>query len=209
MQPQRKLDSLGLVPNHNNNLFTEANVGIYNTHNKYGTIAKAFHWLMALLIIGMLVAGSLMTDMTNSPLKFQIYGIHKALGITLLGMFGLRLIWRFMNESPPMPPHSAWFEVLGAKSAHFGLYVLMLAMPMSGWAMSSAAGFPISYFGLFTVPNLIAPDKELMKLAHDAHEYLGYAFMAVLVAHIAGAFYHHFYKKDNVLTRMLPWQKDS
>lgn len=178
---------------------------IYNTRSEYGAVAKAFHWLMFILIAGLLTAGLLMTGMENSPDKFFIYGLHKSFGIIVLLLAALRLIWKIRSLTPELPNAMSKLDKRAAHGAHWLLYALMFALPLSGWAMSSAAGFPVSVFGLFTLPDLAAPDKILKGIMHEAHWLLAYALMAIISVHAAAALWHHFYHRDNVLRRMLPF----
>lgn len=183
-------------------------MAIRNTSESFGSIAKFFHWLIFLMILCMLILGFIMSDMPNGPDKLKLYGIHKATGITILGLVLLRLVWKYMNISPELPDGMDAWQRLAAKASHVVLYVLMLAMPLSGWAMSSAAGFPVSVFGWFTMPSLISPNRELVDVFKEAHEVIGYLIIIISLTHGTAALLHHFYYKDNVLTRMLPFVRD-
>ena len=173
----------------------------------YGRIAKGLHWLMALMIIGLLAVGLYMTGMENSSDKFRLYGLHKATGIMVLVLVCFRLFWRFVHTPPPLPPHMKWVERMAAHSSHAVLYIIMFVLPLSGWAMSSAAGFPVSVYGFFTLPNLIAPNKELVDLLKEVHELIAYGLIGLIGLHMSAALFHHFYHKDDVLTRMVPFRK--
>jgi cytochrome b561 len=144
-------------------------------------------------------------DLPLSPEKFSWYGLHKSIGATLIAAVFLRFIWRQLNAVPPLPEAMKWHERMGAHLGHFGLYGLMLALPMSGWLMSSAAGFTVSVFGWFTLPDLIAADKALSKTLAQVHELLAFAIIGLAAIHAGAALIHHFIKKDTVLKRMLPW----
>lgn len=175
-----------------------------NSSERYGAIARIFHWVMALAIFGMLAVGFIMTDLPMNPDKFRVYGIHKSVGALILIAALLRLLWRLINLVPPLPAHMPLWERLGAHGSHIALYILLFIMPLSGWLMSSAAGFPVSVFGWFTLPNLIAPDKALQELLVEVHELLAFAIIGLVTLHAAAALKHHFIDKDNVLRRMLP-----
>lgn len=175
-----------------------------NNHEKYGAIAKCFHWVMALAILAMLVIGFKMTGLPMSPDKFRVYGIHKSIGALILIATFLRLFWRFINMVPELPADMPTWQKLGAHGLHVALYILMFVMPLSGWLMSSAAGFQVSVFGWFLLPNLIAPDAGLRALLGIAHEILAYAIIALVGLHILAALKHHFIDKDTILRRMLP-----
>ena len=177
-----------------------------NTENSYGSVAKGFHWIVGLLMIGLVIVGLIMDDF-EAPFKFEVYGWHKALGIAVLALASLRLIWRFMNVQPKsMPTHKPWEKTL-AHAAHWALYAAMFIMPLSGWAMSSAGGYPIDFFGLFEVPPLVEKNKELGGIFHEIHEIAGYALIGLIGLHAAGAIKHHVLDKDDTLRRMLPFSK--
>lgn len=179
-------------------------MSLHNTPTTYGSLSKLFHWVMALLIIGMLGVGIYMTDLPDEPGKFQIYGIHKSLGITLLALALGRLLWRFINTQPAMSLSLSPLLRRFAQGVHGFLYVAMFALPLSGWGMSSAAGYPVSFFGLFTLPALLDKNPALAKILKETHEILGYTLIGVLVVHVVAALVHHFWYKDQVLKRMLP-----
>lgn len=175
-----------------------------NTVDSYGCLAQGFHWVIAILIVCLLGVGLYMADLDPAPFKFQLYGLHKAFGIVVLGLAALRLVWRLVNIVPAsLPHHKAWERIL-ARSAHYALYALMFAMPLSGWAMSSAGGHAVSLFGLFELPPLVAKDPEFGKEMAELHETLAWTLIGVIGLHVAGALKHHFIDKDETLRRMLP-----
>lgn len=176
-----------------------------NTVETYGAIAKTVHWLIALAIITMLIMGFVMDAMPLSPQKLQVYGLHKATGIVILGLVVLRLLWRFTNPTPKLPADMPWIERMAAHAGHAGLYLLMIGMPLSGWLMSSAAGFPVSVYGLFQMPDLVVTNQELRKQMGDVHGTLAWVIIGLVSVHVLAALFHHFYHKDTVLRRMLPW----
>lgn len=175
-----------------------------NTSLTYGTVARSFHWLMALLIISMLCVGFYMDGMAMGPDKLQVYGLHKSAGIIVLALVALRLLWRLANPTPALPQDIPAWQRWGAHLSHFALYGLMFAMPLIGWLMSSAAGFPVSVFGLFSLPSLIDPSPDMVRLTKTLHFYGAWAFVGLISAHAAAALFHHFIRKDGVLRRMLP-----
>lgn len=178
-------------------------MALKNASDSYGSLTKIFHWVVALLIITLLIVGNVMTDMENSPTKFEIYGIHKSTGILVLMLACMRLLWRLINVEPTHG-HLARWQKFASYAVHYALYACMFLMPLSGWAMSSAAGRPVNFYGLFTLPDLVAPDKELAKILNERHEFIGWTIVALLAAHVGAALLHHFYYKDNILKRMLP-----
>lgn len=170
---------------------------------KYNCLSRTFHWVMAVLMIGMLAVGLYMSDLDFSDFKMSLYGYHKATGILILALVALRILWRFKHTPPALPADMKPYEKLLAKGAHYALYLAMIIMPLSGWGMSSAGGHPISFFGLFTVPPLVEKNKELGGFFHETHEIAGYAVIVLIAFHFAAALYHHFVRKDDVLKRMI------
>ncbi|MCM2343168.1 MAG: cytochrome b [Alphaproteobacteria bacterium] len=175
-----------------------------NTAERYGAVAIGFHWIVAVLVITLLAVGLVMTDMKPGPDMFKIYATHKSIGIMVLGLVVLRLLWKLTNPRPAsLPTHRTWERLL-AKAVHLFLYFAIIAMPLSGWIMSSAKGFPVSVFGWFTLPDLVAPDKDLSKAANEFHELIAYTLIVAIVLHFSGALKHHLIDKDGTLRRMLP-----
>ena len=179
-------------------------MALRNTSDAYGSVAKSFHWLMALLVIGMLCVGLWMNGLPMGMQKLKVYGWHKSVGVTILMLAALRLAWRFRNIVPSLPLHMRWPERFAAHASHMLLYALLFAMPFSGWLMSSASGFPVSVFGWFTLPNLVQPDESLRKLFQQAHEWMAWTLIGLIALHASAALFHHFRYRDTVLKRMLP-----
>lgn len=171
---------------------------------KYGGVAQGFHWLIAALLFAAIGIALYMTDLPKGPEKFEYYALHKSFGVTILGLAALRLLWRFMKPPPELPSGMPAWELRAAQLSHFALYALLLAQPIIGVLGSWAANFPISVFGLFTLPNLTGPSEAMKGFWNETHSWLGWAFIWLIVLHIAAAVKHHFIDKDNVLTRMLP-----
>lgn len=170
--------------------------------NGYTTTAKAFHWLMALLITGLLALGLYMHDLPLSPQKLQLYAWHKWAGVTAFLLVWLRLAWRITHRPPALPDSIAPAMQRLAHFGHAALYVLMIAIPVSGWLMSSAKGFQTVWFGIWPIPDLIGKDRELGNLLQTVHKGLNIAFMLMLAGHVAAAFWHHLVLKDDTLRRM-------
>jgi cytochrome b561 len=175
-----------------------------NTTIRYGAINISLHWLMALIIIGMLILGLYMTGVPKSLWKLKLYGWHKEFGILILMLAALRIAWRLSNIVPLLPGPMPQWQKLAARSVHFAFYIFMLAMPLTGWMMSSAAGVPVSFFGLFIMPDLVAPNKELREILAQTHTWLAYGLIAAICAHVGAALQHEFWYKDGILRRMLP-----
>lgn len=178
---------------------------IRNDSQRWGTLSIALHWLTFVLVLGMAIVGLVMTELANSPLKIQVYALHKSFGLTVLGLTVLRLLWRFGGRRvpAPVPGTPAWQHFI-ARLTHGALYLLLLAVPLSGWWFNSSAGFPLRWFGLVKLPALTAFDPELKALARDTHETLFYSLAALVLVHSAAALWHHYRLRDRTLVRMLP-----
>lgn len=171
--------------------------------DRYPCLLRALHWLIALLILGLLAVGFYMEDLPASPDKFAIYGLHKSIGIVVLGLVIIRILARLRGPiPPPLPSHKKW-EVNLAHLIHGIFYLAMLGMPLSGWAMSSAGGHPVTLFGL-NLPPLVGEDKALGAIMRDIHGILALIFVGGIALHVAGALKHHFIDRDGTLTRMWP-----
>lgn len=174
---------------------------IRNSPHAWGRVSVTLHWLTALLILGLATVGLLMTDLPTSPLKLQVYALHKSFGLTVLALTVLRLLWRLLAGSPDTLPGPK-LQVLAAKAVHTMMYVLLFAIPFSGWLYNSASGFPLRWFGM-PLPRLFTGfNPTLKQLAHDLHENLFYALAALLLLHAGAALWHHYGKRDNTLRRM-------
>ena len=171
---------------------------------RYTSTAKALHWLMAVLLFGMLALGFYMHDLPLSPQKLQLYSWHKWAGVTAFLLVLARLGWRVTHIPPALPASMPRLMQLAAHAGHFALYVLMIAIPLSGWLMSSAKGFQTVWFGVLPIPDLLNKNKELGDLLALVHMGLNLLFVAVIAGHLGAALKHHFIDKDDILTRMLP-----
>ncbi len=174
-----------------------------NTPNSYGSIAKFFHWAIALLIIGLVGVGIFMTNMPPSDTKWFIYGVHKALGILALALVFTRLVWKIITPSPALLKGIPGWQNKAAMGTHHLLYLFMFLSPLSGVVMSIFGGHDINFFGLFSIPAITEGKTLTAGIAHEVHEYVGYLWLPLLAFHIGAALYHHFFIKDNTLKRML------
>lgn len=170
----------------------------------YTRTAKSLHWATAILILGLLGLGFYMEDLPLSPQKLKLYSWHKWAGVTVFMLVVVRLAWRVTNQPPALPAYMPKLQQLAAHAGHLALYGLMLAIPLSGWLMSSAKGFQTVWFGVLPIPDLLAKDKALGDLLQTVHLSLNVTLIAVLIAHVGAALKHHFIDKDDILTRMLP-----
>ncbi|WP_353276784.1 cytochrome b [Wolbachia endosymbiont (group B) of Villa cingulata] len=170
--------------------------------NKYSLGLRIIHWLMSALIIGMLCSGLYMKSLPiSSEIKFSIYAIHKACGITVLGLIIVRIFFRVFTYVPPLPASFSRFVINASKTIHFGLYFLMVLMPLSGYVMSSASSKEIKYF--VHIPLLINENKELASVANQLHSMLAYLMIVFITLHILGALKHTFIDKQNIFKRMI------
>jgi cytochrome b561 len=179
-------------------------MSLRNDDRQWGAIAKFFHWVTALGILGNGIWGLYMTGLKPSMAKINVYAVHKSIGLTVLALFLLRVAWRLFDRRPPDEPGPRWQQV-AAHAVHGVLYLLIAALPLSGWWFNSLRGFPLQWFKQFNLPALAAKDDGLAHLAHDVHEYLFWLLLVVLVAHVGAALKHHVFDQDNVLRRMLPF----
>jgi cytochrome b561 len=168
----------------------------------YTPVAKGLHWLMAVLILGLLALGLYMHELPLSPQKLELYSWHKWAGVTVFLLVWLRLAWRATNRPPALPEAMSPPMRLAAHAGHAALYGLMIVIPLSGWLMSSAKGVQTVWFGVLPIPDLIGRDKELGNLLKEAHEALNWLLMFTLGGHLSAALWHHFVLKDDTLRRM-------
>jgi len=178
-----------------------------NSQAQYGAGAKFFHWLLFVLLATMIPFGIYLEGMEFSPQKLQLIGLHKSFGVTILVLVSLRLTWRIFNPPPPLPDHLPQWQKRASHAVHGVLYFAMFAIPISGWMYSSVAGFPVSVFGLFTLPDLLPANEERVELFHSIHGFFGDVLIAAFVIHVAAALNHHFREKDTILLRMLPFTR--
>jgi cytochrome b561 len=182
-------------------------MNLRNTAATWGSVQKSFHWVIALLVIGMICLGLYMTSLKISPTVFRLFALHKSFGIVALTLITLRLLWTLASIRPDaLPGHRPWEKFL-AHLVHGFLYAAVIFMPLSGWVMSSAKNFHVSVFGWFTLPDLVAPDKALAHRAGEFHETLAWCLIAAIALHVAGALKHHVIDRDSTLRRMLPFTK--
>lgn len=175
-----------------------------NSAHRWGWVAQFLHWSIALMVIGLAIVGLLMDEMANSPDKLKVYALHKSTGLTVLALVLLRLLWRLIDTRPPLPASMPRWQRLLSSATHGLLYLLLLLMPLSGWLYNSASNFPLRWFGLFKVPALTGPDRDIKQWANDIHETGFYVLAALFALHVAAALKHHFIDRDATLARMTP-----
>ncbi len=175
-----------------------------NDITRYGAIAMLFIWAIVGLIITQFVLANTAEGLPLGPAKIATLATHKSFGMTIFGLALLRLIWRWFNPLPEVPAHTPSWQRWAARVSHWALYGLILVTPLLGWLMSSARNFPVSWFGVFTLPDFVEPDTARYEFFHAAHEVLAATLFFVAIIHAVAALKHHFFDRDNVLRRMLP-----
>lgn len=171
---------------------------------KYTRTAISLHWLIFLAIAGTFALGVYMHELPLSPNKLKLYSWHKWAGISIFLLVLIRLAWRLTHPAPALPETMPALLKKAAHGAHWLLYALMIAIPVSGWLMSSAKGFQTVWFGLVPLPDLLPKDKALGDALTEVHEALNFTLLGMVILHAAAALKHHFIDRDTVLTRMLP-----
>ena len=173
-----------------------------NSVTRYSSLAIALHGLMALLIFVVFPLGVYMHELPLSPDKLKLYSYHKWIGITLLLLVAIRLIWRLAHTPPPLPDSVVAWQRRASAAVHGLLYLLMIAIPLSGWLMSSAKGFPVVWFGVLPLPDLVEKNRELGELLAEVHQVLNFTLLALVVMHVGAALQHHFIERQPFLQRM-------
>ncbi|OIP17347.1 MAG: cytochrome b [Betaproteobacteria bacterium CG2_30_59_46] len=176
---------------------------------RYTETAISLHWLVAFLIFAAFPLGLIMSGLALSPLKLELVSYHKWLGVTVFLVAVARLAWRATHTPPPLPTAMPAWERTAAHGLHHLLYVLLFAIPLSGWLMSSAKGFQTVYFGVLPLPDLIGKDKALGDVLREVHRLLNDGMLGLVVAHVGAALKHHFIDRDDILARMLPFPSRS
>ncbi|MEY4952144.1 MAG: hypothetical protein RL299_568 [Pseudomonadota bacterium] len=179
------------------------------TSDRYSRGAIVLHWLIALLIVLNVIGAFVAEDLSKAD-EAIVMGYHKATGISILLLTIARIVWRLMHKAPPLVETLKAWEAALARVIHAGFYFLMLAVPLSGWAMSSAysKGKPVSMFGLFDMPALpVGSDEPTADMFHELHEVFAFVMIGLFVLHVGAALKHHFVDKDGTMQRMVPWLK--
>jgi cytochrome b561 len=187
---------------------------VRNSELRYGSVAMGLHWLIAGFVIVNLGLGLYMADLPKTdPYRFMLFQTHKSIGLTVLVLSLLRLGWRLVNPVPPLPRGMGTLMRFAARGTHILLYILIVAIPLAGWALvsSSPLGLPTPYFGLFPWPNIPfladlprAAKMQNLGLFAEAHVLLAWSAIVLIVLHVAGALYHQVLRRDDVMKRMLP-----
>jgi len=173
---------------------------------RYDRFAISLHWLLAFGLIGVFALGLYMADLPFSMQRVKLFNYHKWAGMTILALTLVRWGWRLAHRPPELPASitqamPVWQQRLH-QATHFGLYALSVAIPLAGWAYSSAAGFPVVWFGVLPLPDWVPHDPDLAEVLKSVHAWLAYALAALVVLHVAGALKHVFVDRDGLLARM-------
>lgn len=171
--------------------------------DRYSRVAIAFHWTIAALVIVNLVIG---LGHDAVPALRAWMPAHKAIGVTVLLLTAARVVWRLAHRPPPLPAGTPAWERAAAHATHWALYLLLIALPLSGWAMVSGPGprRPLTWFGMFDIPYLPVPSAAAADAGAQGHFLLGWTMLLLVVLHVGAALRHHLLLRDGVLARMLP-----
>lgn len=180
---------------------------IRNTTSTYGVISKILHWTIAILVLVQfyLIYWKHWVLPEKSPIaNFYINGLHKPIGVVVLLLAICAVTWKVNNPKPGYPPNMPSWEKQSAIFVQSLLYLILFAMPISGLIMSTAAGYPPNFFGLYQFPQFLTKNDVMAQFFFDVHEITGYLVIALVVIHVGAALKHHFFERDDVLKRMLP-----
>lgn len=180
---------------------------IRNTEYRYGVVAMLFHWAMAGLIIAVAALGLYMVTLPDAGFtttKIRLIVAHKSFGLWVLVLVVPRLLWRLAQRLPRLVAEVPAWQKVAARFVHLVFYALMLAVPLTGWLMSSAAGIPVVFLGEIVLPDLIPYNGHRFRQLMELHQGLAYAFLFFIAIHVGAAFRHHFLIKDDTLRKMLP-----
>ncbi|MBT3068625.1 cytochrome b [Rhodoferax sp. U11-2br] len=175
---------------------------------RYSPVAIVLHWLLALVILSLFGMGLYMADLPFSPTRMKLYNWHKWAGVCFLLLTVLRVVWRVTHRPPALPQTvtlamPGW-QMQAYHATHHLMYALFLAVPLLGWAYSSAAGYPIVLFGVLPLPDFVGADKALAELIKPLHGLSAWALIALAALHIGAALKHHWLDRDGLMLRMLP-----
>jgi cytochrome b561 len=183
-----------------------AAMAVTNTKERYGVGAIGLHWIMAGLILILVALGLYMVrlpDVGFDAKKITSTIIHKEIGVLVFAFAGVRLVWRQLNPLPALADTLPEWQKVIAIVVHLCFYALMLALPVTGLVMSSAAGIPVTFLDLFTIPDLVPPSQTLFEKLRELHDWLGYTMGVLICIHASAALRHHFILRDGSLRKML------
>ena len=171
---------------------------------KHSRAAVGLHWITALAVFGMLCVGFWMVGLPLGLLKLKVYAWHKWIGMAVLALTVARLLWRWRHPPPALPGSLRDWERRLAPIAHWTLFILLLAMPLSGWMMNSAAGVGLYWFGYIPIPDLVPRDPDLFAALKTVHKVFSRLLIAVVALHVGAVIYHDVLRRDGVFRRMWP-----
>jgi cytochrome b561 len=175
-----------------------------NTTSNWGVLARAFHWVLGIAILGMLAYGWWMNHLAARPDRLFYRTIHADIGYLVLLLMVLRLLWRGVNPTPELPSDTPGWQRIASRLSHIALYAVTILVAMLGWAMSGAHTPDYSsFFGLFHVPQFTSPDKAAAQAYENRHIFFAYVLLALIALHVAAAAFHHFVRRDRVAARMV------
>ncbi|ABN92102.1 cytochrome b [Burkholderia pseudomallei] len=168
----------------------------------FSPLARLLHWVMAAMIVSMLFVGAGMVT-TVSGRHAALVAMHKPLGVAVLVLACVRVVVRLSSRPPALPADLPGWQKFAAHGSHLVLYALMIAMPLVGWAMLSAGGYPVTLGGGVRLPSIVPADAVWFAWLRHAHRWLAYLFFATFLAHFAAALYHGMIRRDGVLRAMV------
>ena len=175
-----------------------------NTFDSFGAVTKVLHWSIAFLILGLIALGWYMVDLTYYDKWYHdSLTVHRALGMLVLALGLIKIVWTLFSIRPELPPGMAAWERLSAHGAHVALFLMMVAIPVTGYIISTSAGDGIEVYDWFTIPALFQAGERLRDLAIEFHYYLAYGTLGLVAVHAGAAFKHQLINKDGTLKRML------
>jgi cytochrome b561 len=173
-----------------------------NTRHQYGLVSRWLHWAVFVLVLGMLVAGATLDFLPDGTLKGMATSLHKSFGVVVALLMGIRLLWRIYNPRPDPLGHHAVENYL-AHVVHVFLYILLLLQPLVGILMSQAFGYPVTIFGLFSLPTIVWQSPQLGRFFLQCHTVIAILLALTIAIHVGAALKHHFIDRDRTLSRML------
>ncbi len=176
-----------------------------NTEQRFGPVAMALHWFVAVVIVCAVVLAWIVEDLDRGATKDMVLTIHKSVGLTIFAVTVFRLTWRMTHPAPPLPLEMSFAMRAAAWITHASLYALVFGMPITGYLSVAARGRETTFFGLFEVPRLGPLDRTISLNMEQAHRYGQYVLYALVLAHVGAALYHRFVLKDRILARMWPF----
>ena len=178
------------------------------TSSRYSGLAMLLHWVLGVAILGSFALGVYMHELPVSPTRLKLYSWHKWAGVTILALSVLRLVWRLVRRPPPLPAAIDRAMPPWQRAAHHGthhlMYLLFFVVPLAGWAYSSAAGFPVVWFGVLPLPDFVPKNEALAELIKPVHAVSAFALIGLVILHVGAALKHQFIDRDKLISRMLP-----